>query len=46
MPITERLDRLRTAATGLSNVTVDSHTGGLRVDYCRGTGTGIDVVVR
>ncbi|MFF8594629.1 pantetheine-phosphate adenylyltransferase [Streptomyces sp. NPDC015220] len=43
-PITERLDRLRAAATGLSNVTVDSHTGGLLVDYCRQK--GIDVVIR
>ncbi|WP_234311913.1 pantetheine-phosphate adenylyltransferase [Streptomyces griseus] len=42
--ITERLDRLRAAATDLSNVTVDSHTGGLLVDYCRRV--GIDVVVR
>lgn len=43
-PIAERLDRLRAAATGLNNVTVDSHTGGLLVDYCRRV--GIDVVVR
>ncbi|MEU6624863.1 pantetheine-phosphate adenylyltransferase [Streptomyces litmocidini] len=43
-PVPERLDRLRAAAAGLSNVTVDSHTGGLLVDYCRRT--GIDVVVR
>ncbi|MER5325911.1 pantetheine-phosphate adenylyltransferase [Streptosporangium roseum] len=43
-PITERLDRLRAAATGLSNVTIDSHTGGLLVDYCRRV--GIDVVIR
>ncbi|MGW1954271.1 pantetheine-phosphate adenylyltransferase [Streptomyces sp. NPDC001920] len=43
-PVTERLDRLRAAATDLSNVTVDSHTGGLLVDYCRRA--GIDVVVR
>ncbi|WP_037634664.1 pantetheine-phosphate adenylyltransferase [Streptomyces katrae] len=43
-PITERLDRLRAAATDLSNVTVDSHTGGLLVDYCRRA--GIDVVIR
>jgi pantetheine-phosphate adenylyltransferase len=43
-PITERLDRLRAAATDLSNVTVDSHPGGLLVDYCRRT--GIDVVIR
>ncbi|MFJ5547598.1 pantetheine-phosphate adenylyltransferase [Streptomyces sp. NPDC093225] len=43
-PIAERLDRLRAAATDLSNVTVDSHTGGLLVDYCRRA--GIDVVVR
>lgn len=43
-PITERLDRLRAAATDLSNVTVDSHTGGLLVDYCRRV--GIDVVIR
>lgn len=43
-PITERLDRLRVAATGLSNVTIDSHTGGLLVDYCRRA--GIDVVIR
>ncbi|MFE7617202.1 pantetheine-phosphate adenylyltransferase [Streptomyces sp. NPDC057496] len=44
LPIAERLDRLRAAATGLSNVTVDSHTGGLLVDYCRRA--GIDVVIR
>lgn len=43
-PIAERLDRLRAAATDLSNVTVDSHTGGLLVDYCRQA--GIDVVIR
>ncbi|MGJ5755779.1 pantetheine-phosphate adenylyltransferase [Streptomyces puniciscabiei] len=43
-PIRERLDRLRAAATDLSNVTVDSHTGGLLVDYCRRV--GIDVVIR
>ncbi len=43
-PLTERLDRLRIAATDLSNVTVDSHTGGLLVDYCRRA--GIDVVIR
>ncbi len=40
LPITERLDRLRAAATGLSNVTIDSHTGGLLVDYCRQAGIG------
>ncbi|MFE9358433.1 pantetheine-phosphate adenylyltransferase [Streptomyces olivaceoviridis] len=44
LPITERLERLRAAATGLGNVTVDSHTGGLLVDYCRRV--GIDVVLR
>lgn len=43
-PVTGRLDRLRAAATGLGNVTVDSHTHGLLVDYCRRA--GIDVVVR
>ncbi|MFD7613047.1 pantetheine-phosphate adenylyltransferase [Streptomyces sp. NPDC059828] len=43
-PVAERLDRLRAAATDLSNVTVDSHTGGLLVDYCRRV--GIDVVIR
>jgi pantetheine-phosphate adenylyltransferase len=43
-PITERLDRLRAAATDLSNVRVDSHTGGLLVDYCRRA--EIDVVIR
>ncbi|GAA5037480.1 hypothetical protein GCM10023335_85600 [Streptomyces siamensis] len=42
--VTERLDRLRAAATDLSNVTVDSHTDGLLVDYC--SRVGIDVVVR
>ncbi|MFD8794262.1 pantetheine-phosphate adenylyltransferase [Streptomyces vinaceus] len=42
--IPERLDRLRAAAAGLSNVTVDSHTGGLLVDYCRRV--GIDVAIR
>ncbi|RPK58684.1 Phosphopantetheine adenylyltransferase [Streptomyces sp. ADI95-17] len=44
IPVTERLDRLRAAAADLSNVTVDSHTGGLLVDYCRRG--GIDVVIR
>ncbi|MCT9089884.1 pantetheine-phosphate adenylyltransferase [Streptomyces sp. ASQP_92] len=43
-PVAERLDRLRAAACDLSNVTVDSHTGGLLVDYCRRA--GIDVVIR
>ncbi|MFE9221795.1 pantetheine-phosphate adenylyltransferase [Streptomyces lavendulae] len=43
-PVGERLDRLRTAASGLSNVTIDAHTGGLLVDYCRRV--GIDVVIR
>ncbi|MGW1198441.1 pantetheine-phosphate adenylyltransferase [Streptomyces sp. NPDC002536] len=43
-PVTERVDRLRAAAADLSNVTVDSHTGGLLVDYCRRA--GIDVVIR
>ncbi|MFF4537293.1 pantetheine-phosphate adenylyltransferase [Streptomyces aureus] len=44
LPVAERLDRLRTAAADLGNVTVDSHTGGLLVDYCRLA--GIDVVIR
>ncbi|MFH8336569.1 hypothetical protein [Streptomyces sp. AM6-12] len=44
LPVAERLDRLRAAATGMSNVTVGSHTGGLLVGYCRRA--GIDVVVR
>ncbi|WP_189710475.1 pantetheine-phosphate adenylyltransferase [Streptomyces anandii] len=43
-PVMERLDRLRAAATGLRNVTIDSHTGGLLVDYC--SRVGIDVVIR
>jgi pantetheine-phosphate adenylyltransferase len=43
-PIVERLGRLRAAVTDLSNVTVDSHTGGLLVDYCRRA--GIDIVIR
>jgi len=43
-PVPERLERLRAAAADLSNVTVDSHTGGLLVDYCRRA--GIDVVIR
>ncbi|MEV6808948.1 pantetheine-phosphate adenylyltransferase [Streptomyces sp. NPDC051132] len=43
-PIAERLDRLRAAAAGLGNVTVDSHTDGLLVDYCRHV--GIDIVIR
>jgi len=42
--VTERLDQIRAAATELSNVTVDSHTGGLLVDYC--SRAGIDVVIR
>ncbi|RAJ66021.1 phosphopantetheine adenylyltransferase [Streptomyces sp. PsTaAH-130] len=44
LPVAERLERLRAAAEGLTNVTVGSHTGGLLVDYCREA--GIDVVVR
>lgn len=40
----ERLSRLRTAADGLGNVTVESYAGGLLVDYCRAA--GIDLVVR
>ncbi|MFF8726819.1 pantetheine-phosphate adenylyltransferase [Streptomyces sp. NPDC015171] len=44
LPVTERLDRLRAAAADLGNVTVDSHTGGLLVDYCGRA--GIDVVIR
>ncbi|MET9961450.1 pantetheine-phosphate adenylyltransferase [Streptomyces sp. NPDC006326] len=44
LPVAERLDRLREVATDLHNVTVDSHTGGLLVDYCRRV--GIDVVIR
>ncbi|MFD8733546.1 pantetheine-phosphate adenylyltransferase [Streptomyces sp. NPDC059618] len=44
LPLGERLDRLRAAAADLGNVTVDSHTGGLLVDYCRRA--RIDVVVR
>ncbi|WP_345670305.1 pantetheine-phosphate adenylyltransferase [Streptomyces similanensis] len=44
LPVPERLERLRATADGLGNVTVDSHTGGLLVDYCRKA--GIDVVVR
>ncbi|MFF3432111.1 pantetheine-phosphate adenylyltransferase [Streptomyces sp. NPDC002602] len=43
-PITERLGRIRAATTDLGNVTVDSHTGGLMVDYCHRV--GIDVVIR
>ena len=43
-PVAERLERLRAAADGLGNVPVDSHPGGLRVDYCRRA--GIEVVVR
>ncbi|GGW56223.1 phosphopantetheine adenylyltransferase [Streptomyces lucensis JCM 4490] len=43
-PVTERLARLRAAAADLSNVTVDSHTGGLLVDYC--SRVGIDLVIR
>ncbi|MEY9933776.1 pantetheine-phosphate adenylyltransferase [Catenulispora sp. GP43] len=42
--VAERLERLRAAAAGLGNVTVDFHSGGLLVDYCRDA--GIDVVVR
>ncbi|MFF7239025.1 pantetheine-phosphate adenylyltransferase [Streptomyces collinus] len=44
LTVAERLDRLHAAATDLDNVTVDSHTGGLLVDYCRQA--GIDVVIR
>ncbi|MFE0699750.1 pantetheine-phosphate adenylyltransferase [Streptomyces sp. NPDC058872] len=43
-PVAERLDRLRTVAADLSNVTVDSHTDGLLVDYV--SRAGIDVVIR
>ncbi|MEV0676415.1 pantetheine-phosphate adenylyltransferase [Actinosynnema sp. NPDC050436] len=43
-PVAERVERLRAEAAGVDNVTVDSHTGGLLVDYCRRA--GIDVVVR
>jgi pantetheine-phosphate adenylyltransferase len=43
-PIPERLERLRAAAAGLGNVTVDSHGGGLLVDYC--CRNGVDVVIR
>lgn len=43
-PLTERLQRLREAAAGLSNVTIDSQTNGLLVDYCRQA--AIDVVIR
>lgn len=42
-PIAERLERLRVAAAGLGNVTVDSHTGGLLADYCRRGGIGVVV---
>ncbi|MFJ7903901.1 pantetheine-phosphate adenylyltransferase [Streptomyces sp. NPDC096198] len=44
LPVAERLERLRATVTDLSSVTVDSHTGGLLVDYCRQA--GIDVVIR
>lgn len=43
-PIDERLALLTEAAGGLANVTVDSHTRGLLVDYCHHA--GIDVVIR
>jgi pantetheine-phosphate adenylyltransferase len=42
--IDERLTLLTEAATGLANVTVDSHASGLLVDYCHQA--GIDVVIR
>lgn len=42
--IDERLTLLTEAATGLPNVTVDSHAGGLLVDYCHQA--GIEVVIR
>ena len=44
LPIAERLELLRAAAAALVNVSVDSHSGGLLVDYCRQA--AIDVVVR
>ena len=44
LPIAERLDLLRSAAAGLGNVRVDSHPGGLLVDYYRDG--GFDVVLR
>ncbi|MEY9855550.1 pantetheine-phosphate adenylyltransferase [Catenulispora sp. GAS73] len=40
-PVAERVERLRTAAAGLVGVTVDAHTGGLLVDYCRQAGVGV-----
>jgi pantetheine-phosphate adenylyltransferase len=43
-PVEERLTRLSEAAEGLINVTVDSYTGGLLVDYCYRA--GIDVIIR
>ncbi|MET9364454.1 pantetheine-phosphate adenylyltransferase [Streptomyces sp. NPDC006632] len=42
-PVEERLERLRAAAADFGNVTVDSHTGGLLVDYCRQAGIGVVV---
>ncbi|WP_202419362.1 hypothetical protein [Streptomyces sp. YIM 132580] len=43
-PVPGQFDRLRTAATEFINVTVDSNTCGLLVDY--GSRAGIDVVAR
>jgi pantetheine-phosphate adenylyltransferase len=43
LPLAERLDLLRAAAAGLPGVTVDSHAGGLLVDYCRRSGIGVVV---
>jgi pantetheine-phosphate adenylyltransferase len=42
-PIDQRLTLLTEAAAGLANVTVDSHSGGLLVDYCRQAGIGVVV---
>ncbi|GLZ35307.1 phosphopantetheine adenylyltransferase [Lentzea sp. NBRC 105346] len=44
LPLAERLALLTDMTSDLANVTVDSSTGRLLVDYCRGA--GIDVIVR
>jgi pantetheine-phosphate adenylyltransferase len=43
LPLTERLTLLADMTSDLANVTVDSSSGRLLVDYCRGTGVGVIV---
>ncbi|MEV4315708.1 pantetheine-phosphate adenylyltransferase [Actinocrispum sp. NPDC049592] len=43
LPLAERLARLADLTSDLANVTVDSSTGRLLADYCRGAGIGVIV---